>query len=75
MFRTIFVIGAFALAALFVLKLAFGLLGPLVGLLLWLGSLALKIALVGLVVYGVIRVVSPATAHRLRERWGGSAVR
>jgi hypothetical protein len=33
--------------------------------------LALKIALVGLAIYFVIRIVSPDTARRLRERWSG----
>lgn len=67
MLRTLFTIGLVALIGLVVLKLVFGLLGPLVGLLLWLLFLALKIALVLLVGYFVIRVFSPATAERIRE--------
>ena len=35
--------------------------------------LALKIAIVGLVIYFIIRLVSPDTARRLRERWSGPA--
>ena len=31
------------------------------------------IALVGLVIYFIIRIVSPETARRLRERWSGTA--
>ena len=43
----------------------------LLGALLW---LALKIALVGLVVYFVIRIVSPETAERLRSKWTGPSM-
>ncbi len=73
MLRTIFMLGLFALLGLFAIQLAFGVLGPLFMLLLWLVKLAIKIALVGLVVYGVIRLVSPETARRLRERFSGSS--
>lgn len=72
MLRTIFMIGLFAILGLFALKLIFGLFGVLFGLfgiLLW---WALKIALIGLVIYFVIRIVSPDTAERLRGKWSGS---
>jgi len=65
-------IGLFAILGLFALKLIFGLFGVLFGLfgiLLW---WALKIALIGLVIYFVIRIVSPDTAERLRGKWSGS---
>ena len=74
MLRTIFMIGLFALVGLFVLKLAFGLFGALFAILLGLLGLAVKIALVGFVIYLVIRVVAPDTARKLRERWSGTAV-
>ncbi|HET7632546.1 MAG TPA: hypothetical protein VFK16_09540 [Gemmatimonadaceae bacterium] len=74
MFRTIFMIGLFALAGLFVLKLAFGLFGALFAILLMLLGLAIKIAIVGVVVYVLIRIFSPSTARKLRERWSGSSV-
>jgi hypothetical protein len=67
-------IGLFALIGLFVLKLAFGLFGAMFAILLGLVFLAAKIALVGFVIYLVIRIVSPDTARRLRERWSGTAV-
>ena len=70
MLRTLFTIGAIALAGLFAIKVVFGLLGPLVGLLLWLLGLAIKIALVGAVAYGVLRLVSPDTAKRITNGWG-----
>lgn len=71
MLRTIFVVGALALLGLVALKLVFGIMGPLVALLFWLVGLALKVAVLGLVGYVVIRLVSPSTAQRLKERWGG----
>jgi hypothetical protein len=73
MLRTILVVGALALLGLVALKLVFGLMGPLVALLFWLLGLALKVAVLGLVGYVVIRIVSPSTAQRLKERWGARA--
>ena len=72
MLRTIFVIGFFALLGLFALKLVFGIFPMLLGLLFWLFWLAVKIAIVGLLIYFVIRIVSPDTARKLRTRWSGS---
>lgn len=69
MLRTIFSVGIMAVLGLFLLKFAFGILGGLFALLFFFVILALKIAFVGLIVYAVIRVLSPETARRLRERW------
>ena len=71
MLRTIFMIGLFALIGLFLLKVAFGLFGFLFSILLVLLWWAVKIAIVGLIIYFVIRIVSPDTASRLRSRWSG----
>jgi ABC-type Na+ efflux pump permease subunit len=71
MLRTIFMIGLFALLGLFALKLAFGLFGFLFVILWKLLIWAVYIAIVGLIVYFLIRIVSPDTAHRLRSRWSG----
>lgn len=71
MLRTIFSIGLFAVLGLIALKFLFGILGVAVGLFLFLLVLALKVALVALVVYFIIRIVSPETARKLRERWSG----
>ncbi|HTA74282.1 MAG TPA: hypothetical protein VK733_08430 [Gemmatimonadaceae bacterium] len=71
MLRPILVIGLFALAGLFLLKLFFGLFGPILGIAFWLATLALKIAILGAIVYLIIRIVSPETARRLRERFSG----
>jgi hypothetical protein len=74
MLRTIFTIGVFAVLGLFALQLIFGIFGVLVGLFAWLLSAALKVGLILLVIYFVIRIVSPDTARRLRERWSGPAM-
>ena len=71
MLRTIFMIGLFALIGLFLLKVAFGLFGVLFSIFLVLLWWAVKIAIVGLIIYFVIRIVSPDTASRLRSRWSG----
>jgi hypothetical protein len=68
MLRTLFTVGLIALLGLVALKVVFGLLGPLVGLLLWLVGLALQVLVVGAVAYFVIRVVSPSTADRIADR-------
>jgi len=67
MLRTLLLTGLLALAGLVVLKVVFGLLGPLVSALFWLVGMALRVLLVGALAYLVLRVVSPATADRLRD--------
>jgi uncharacterized BrkB/YihY/UPF0761 family membrane protein len=69
MLRTIFSVGILAILGLFALKFVFGIFGWLVALLLWLFFLALKIAIVGAIIYFIIRIVSPETARRLREKF------
>jgi hypothetical protein len=71
MLRTVFTIGLFAVLGVIALKLVFGAFGTLVALFLWLAWMALKVALVGLVIYGVVRLISPDTARRWRERFSG----
>ncbi|MBI3791278.1 MAG: hypothetical protein HY275_10420 [Gemmatimonadetes bacterium] len=74
MLRTIFTIGLFALLGLFALKIVFGILGGLFGVFFVLLGFAIKIAIVGGAVYLVIRIVSPGTARRLREKFSGNAI-
>ena len=74
MLRTIFMIGLFAIGGLFLLKLVFGVFGVFFALLLALLRWAVFIAIVGAALYLVIRIVSPDTARRLRERWSGSSM-
>ncbi|MEN9509176.1 MAG: hypothetical protein RLZZ621_1739 [Gemmatimonadota bacterium] len=72
MLRTLFVVGGLALIGLVILKLVFGLLGPLVALLFMLLWLAVKVLFVGAIVYFVIRVVSPRTADRINRAVRGN---
>ena len=74
MLRTIFMIGIVAIGGLFLLKIAFGILGVFFVIMIGLLKAAMFVALVGAVLYLVIRVVSPGTAQRLRERWSGSSM-
>ena len=72
MLRTVFSIGLVAIVGLFVLKLAFGIFGAFFALLLMLLWWAVKIAIIGALIYLVIRIVSPDTARRMKERWSNS---
>ena len=74
MLRTIFTIGLFALLGVFALNVLFGVMGFLFALLKVFLALAIKVAIVGLCIYLIIRVVSPDTARRMRERWSGSSM-
>jgi hypothetical protein len=74
MLRTIFTIGIFAVLGLVALRIVFGILSTLISLFMSLAWIALKIALVVAAIYLVIRIVSPDTARRLRERWAGRMV-
>ena len=73
MLRTIFMVGIFALLGLLALKLVFGILGPLLGMFVGLLFLAAKIALIGGAVYLVVRIVSPGSAKRLRDKFSGTS--
>ena len=73
MLRTIFSIGLFAILGLIALNFLFGILGVAFSLFVWLLGAAIKVGLVLLVVYFIIRIVSPETARKLRERWTGPA--
>jgi hypothetical protein len=69
MLATIFMIGLFALAGLFLLKLVFGLGFGLLG---WLLSFAIRAVIVGGLIYLAIRIFSPETARKLREKFSGT---
>lgn len=71
MLRTIFTIGILAFLGLFVLKIAFGILGGLFGLIFTLLGLAIPVLIVGALVYFVVRVFAPDTAKDLRAKFGG----
>lgn len=69
MIRTIFAIGLFAVLGLFALRMVFGVFGFLFGILGGLLAFAFKIAIIGLIIYAVIRIFSPDTAKKMRN-WG-----
>jgi hypothetical protein len=67
MLRTLFTVGLIAMLGLVALKVVFGLLGPLVGLLFMLLGFAIRVVLIGAVIYFIIRLVSPSTAARIER--------
>ena len=71
MLRTIFAVGVMSLLGVFLLSFVFKIFGGLFALLFVLLGLAIKIAIIGLVVYFLISIISPDTARRLRDRWSG----
>lgn len=73
MIRTVFMIGIFALLGFFLLGTVFSVFGTAMALAFWLVGLAVKILIVGALIYFVIRIVSPETARRLRARFSGSS--
>lgn len=74
MLRTIFMIGLFAILGLIALRVVFGILPAIIGLFIGIAIFAIKIAAIGFIIYLLIRVFSPDTARRLREKWSGPAV-
>lgn len=69
MLRTIFGIGAIALLGLFALKLAFGMFGVLFTIFFLLLGWAVRIAIVGAVIYLVLRLLMPDTAKKIEEKF------
>ncbi len=74
MLGTIFMTGILVMLGLFALGFVFKIFGGLIGLTFWLLGFAVKALIIGAIVYLVIRIVSPDTARRLRERWAGSGI-
>ena len=69
MLRNLFGFAVFAVVAMFLLKVVFGLLGLVVGLL----AAALWFAFLGFVIYLVLKLFAPGTAARVREMIAGHA--
>jgi uncharacterized BrkB/YihY/UPF0761 family membrane protein len=67
MLKTLFSVGLMTMVGVFVLKFAFGLFGVALGIFMWLFWLALKILIVGAVIYFLIRLISPNTARRMTD--------
>jgi len=74
MIRTVFTIGLFAVLGLFALRLVFGILPWVFAMLIGLMWFAVKILIIGLIIYAVIRIFSPDTAKKMRS-WGDSSDR
>ncbi|NUO63452.1 MAG: hypothetical protein HOQ11_10170 [Gemmatimonadaceae bacterium] len=66
MFRSILMLGVFAIVGVFAFKV---ILGTAVGLLFFLISFAIKALIVGLVLYFIVSIFSPDTMRRWKERW------
>jgi len=71
MLRTIITLGAIALLGLFALKILFGVAGIFFSLFFWLLSIAVPVLIAGVLLYLAIRLISPGTARRLRQKWSG----
>jgi ABC-type Na+ efflux pump permease subunit len=69
MLRTIFGIGLLALIGLFLLKVFFGLFGFLFALLWVLLAWAIRIAIVGGIIYLILRIFLPDTAKKIEEQF------
>jgi hypothetical protein len=67
MLRKIFGFAVLAVVAFFVLKLALWVIGAVLSL----ATTVLMLALVGLVVYWVIKLISPSTARRVKDMVSG----
>jgi hypothetical protein len=72
MLRAIFMIGLFAMLGLFAVSMVFNLFGGIIGLTFFLVGLAVKVLIVGGLLYFGIRVLSPGTAERIRDRFAGT---
>ena len=72
MLRAIFMIGLIAMLGLFAVGMVFKLFGGVLALTFFLVAVALKVVIVGGLLYFGIRVLSPGTAQRIRERFAGT---
>jgi hypothetical protein len=74
MLRTILMTGVLVLFGLFALGFVFKIFGGLVGLTFLLLGFAIKALIVGAIAYLAIRIVSPDSARKLREKWSGTSI-
>ncbi len=72
MIRTIFMLGLLAFVGLFVLKLFFGILGGVFGILFALLGLAIPVLIIGALIYVAMLVFMPDTAREMRDKFGGA---
>ncbi len=73
MLRTILMTGIMVMLGIFALGFVFRIFGGLIALTFLLLGFAIKALIVGGIAYLIIRIVSPGTARRLRERWSGKS--
>ncbi len=67
MIRKLFGFAIFAVVAIFLLKVLFGLFGLVIGLL----AAVLWFAFIGVLIYLILKIVAPGTAARVREMIAG----
>ena len=67
MFRNLLGFAIFAVIAMFLLKVFFGLFGLVIGLLMTI----LWFAFIGFVIYMLLKLIAPSTAARVREMIAG----
>jgi hypothetical protein len=72
MLRAIFMIGLIAMLGLFAVSIVFKLFGGVLALTFFLVAVALKVVIVGGLLYFGIRVLSPGTAQRIKDRFAGT---
>ena len=75
MLRAILMLGLLVILGMFAAGLVFNVLGGLVGLVIWVAVLAVKVLIVGGLLYFGVRVISPNTAQRLKDRWAETNVK
>lgn len=75
MLRAILMLGLLVVLGMFAAGLVFNVLGGLVGLVIWAAVLAVKLLVVGGILYLGVRVLSPNTAQRLKDRWAETRVK
>jgi hypothetical protein len=74
MLKTLLMTGVLVMLGIFALGFVFSIFGSLIGLTFILLGFAIKALIVGAVAYFAIRIVSPETARKLRERWSGTSI-
>ncbi len=74
MLKTILMTGLMVMGGIFALGLVFNIFGGLIHLTFFLLGFAIKALVIGGIAYLAIRVFSPDTARRLRERWSGTSI-
>ena len=75
MLRAILMLGLLVILGMFAAGLVFNVLGGLVGLVIWVAVLAVKLLIVGGLLYFGVRVISPNTAQRLKDRWAETNIK